>query len=167
MAEMNVLYAKGSIDPKSTVLINLSGPGGPTGRIGLRESMTLEALGINPDTPTVTAPTFPSAEIAYVNNNTALSDAQKADRVGKILAAFNEATKAYQSNGGETLPDQVIAKVEDWLVDTKGWARTDTAGKPVIKSGELVVTIVPLAQGGVLFAVNGSACWGITFGANI
>lgn len=154
-----VLVPDSTVNPNSTVLINLSGPGGPTGRVNVNEALTLSDLGISADSGQGTKPTFPAAAIASINASS-MTDTEKQEAIQAELDNFSELSEAFVETGSMTIEDKIIVGVVDWLVANKNFATSDKSDKYVINPDELVVTSLAPAPGVVLFSVTGSACWG-------
>jgi hypothetical protein len=153
------LVNSNQVNENCTVLINLSGAGGPNGRITVNESLTLKELGVNPNAVEVAKPRFPAKEIDDINRSDH-DEVSKAEFIKKIIEGYQKVASAFAAAGGETLEDRIIHATVDWLVANKGFSREDNENSPVISEEELQVTAVPLADGGILFSVVGTAVWG-------
>ena len=156
--KVTTIVNSSQVNASSTVLINLSGAGGPNGRITVNESLTLAELGVDPSAVESKKPTFPEAEISAINAS-GLDEGTKAQKIQGVIVAYQEAAAAFVTSGGETVEDRIIHATLDYLVAKHNFSRTDSPTKAVISDDELQVTAVPVGNT-VLFSVNGTAVWG-------
>lgn len=130
-------------------------------RISVNESFVPEQLGINMASMTA-PPSFPKDEIQAITSSLNYTEKEKSEKISEIVQRFQAASASYTQGGNQFISDVIRERVVDFLVNQRGFSRTDKgANVPIVKETDLTVVMSsPPGSPDTIYYVNGQAVMG-------
>lgn len=150
----------GKITKKSTVTVNLTSSDASRKPINLE--LTLEELDLDPDKAFADyqKPTPPTETVKEINSRNVSAEEKKA-LIDGVMKEYKEACALYEEVcNGQSLEDLIGIKLQDWLVNNKGYSRDPNKDKPHLSLDGVTISTIKGLDGVLNYQLNVKAVWG-------